>query len=89
MMFSNWLLSETGFPPISGFHIWIDLIDLINLSCEIPLNSTLYKQFWLEMISELLPDTGRDKKADVAFLEKHRKVLPQVIITGSKPFVLE
>jgi hypothetical protein len=43
----------------------------------------------VETIPELLPDTGRDKKADVAFLEKHREVLPQVIVTGSKPFVLE
>lgn len=43
----------------------------------------------VETIPELLPDTGRDKKADIAFLKKHRDVLPQVIVTGSKPFVLE
>jgi uncharacterized protein YbaR (Trm112 family) len=43
----------------------------------------------VETIPELLPDAGRDKKADVAFLRKHREVLPQVILTGSKPFVLE
>ena len=43
----------------------------------------------VETIPELLPDAGRDKKADITFLEKHRDVLPKVIVTGSKPFVLE
>ncbi|MHA2428717.1 MAG: Trm112 family protein [Candidatus Hermodarchaeia archaeon] len=40
-------------------------------------------------IPELLPDSGRDPKADVAFLRKHRKVLPDVIVTGSKPVALD
>jgi uncharacterized protein YbaR (Trm112 family) len=43
----------------------------------------------VETIPELLPDSGRDKKADVVFLQKHREVLPEIILTGSKPFVLE
>jgi uncharacterized protein YbaR (Trm112 family) len=43
----------------------------------------------VETIPELLPDGGRDKKADMKFLKKHRDVLPDVILTGSKPFVLE
>lgn len=43
----------------------------------------------VETIPELLPDAGRDRKADVAFLQKHREVLPKVILTESKPFVLE
>jgi len=43
----------------------------------------------VETIPELLPDAGRDKQADVEFLRAHRDVLPQVILTGSKPFVLD
>ena len=43
----------------------------------------------VETIPELLPDAGRDKNADVEFLRKYRNVLPDVILTGSKPFVLE
>ncbi len=43
----------------------------------------------IETIPELLPDAGRDKKADIAFLQKHRDVLPKVILTGSKPFAIE
>ena len=43
----------------------------------------------IESIPELLPDSGRDQKADLAFLRKHRKVLPDVIVTGSKPFALD
>ncbi len=43
----------------------------------------------IESIPELLPDSGRDQKADVAFLRKHREVLPDVIISGSKPVALD
>ena len=40
-------------------------------------------------IPELLPDGGRDREADLAFLRKHQRVLPQVIVVGSKPFALD
>lgn len=43
----------------------------------------------IESIPELLPDSGRDQKADLAFLRKHRKVLPDVIVMGSKPVSLD
>ena len=40
-------------------------------------------------IPELLPDSGREKSADLAFLRKHRDILPEVIVSGSKPYGLE
>lgn len=43
----------------------------------------------IETIPELLPDSGREKAADLAFLRKYRDVLPDVVVTGSKPFALE
>jgi len=43
----------------------------------------------ISSIPELLPDGGRDREADLAFLRKHQKVLPQVIVVGSKPFALD
>jgi len=43
----------------------------------------------IETIPEMLPDSGREKAADLAFLRKHRDVLPDVILTDSKPFGLE
>jgi uncharacterized protein YbaR (Trm112 family) len=42
----------------------------------------------VETIPELLPDTGRDKNADITFLKKYKDKLPEVIIFESKPFTL-
>jgi uncharacterized protein YbaR (Trm112 family) len=78
--------SEDLMPLVEYFHgLEIQVGAMRCEKCErwYPIGSRV------ETIPELLPDTGRDKKADVAFLEKHREVLPQVIVTGSKPFVLE
>jgi uncharacterized protein YbaR (Trm112 family) len=43
----------------------------------------------IETIPEMLPDSGREKAADLAFLRKHRDVLPAVVVTESKPFALD
>lgn len=40
-------------------------------------------------VPELLPDTQRDKEADLAFLRKHKDVLPEKLLSGSKPFTLK
>lgn len=40
-------------------------------------------------VPELLPDTQRDKEADLAFLRKHKEVLPEKLLSGSKPFTLK
>ncbi len=43
----------------------------------------------IESIPELLPDAGRDEKADLTFLRKHADMLPQVIVSDSKPFAVK
>lgn len=43
----------------------------------------------IESIPEMLPDDGRDQKADLTFLRKYRDALPEVLVYGSKPFALE
>ena len=43
----------------------------------------------ISSIPELLPDGVRDKKADLAFLQKYQGVLPEIIVLGSKPFSLK
>jgi uncharacterized protein YbaR (Trm112 family) len=40
-------------------------------------------------VPELLPDTQRDKEADLAFLRKHKDVLPEKLLSSSKPFTLK
>jgi len=40
-------------------------------------------------IPEMLPDEVRDKQADITFLQNHREELPDIIVSGSKPFTLE
>lgn len=42
----------------------------------------------MEEIPIMLPDELRDKKQDMAFLEKHKKSLPQKIIKDAKPWHL-
>ncbi len=42
----------------------------------------------VETIPELLPDSGRDKNADITFLKKHKDTLPEIILYESKPFTL-
>ena len=78
--------SEDLVPLVDYFHGLEILVGAMRCeTCErwFPIGSRV------ETIPELLPDTGRDKKADIAFLKKYRELLPQVIVTGSKPFVLE
>lgn len=43
----------------------------------------------ISSVPELLPDTERKRKPDVDFLRKHQDVLPESILSGSKPFSIE
>lgn len=77
---------ETLRPLVDYFH-GLEILEGV-LRCErcsrfYPIGSRI------SSIPELLPDGGRDREADVAFLRKHQKTLPKVLLTGSKPFALE
>lgn len=73
-------------PLVDYFH-GIEILEGV-LRCEkcsrfYPIGSRI------SSIPELLPDGGRDREADLAFLRKHQKTLPKVILVASKPFALE
>lgn len=65
-----------------GLEILVGALRCENCTRWYPIGSRI------ESIPELLPDSGREEKADLTFLRMHRDVLPEAIVTGSKPFAL-
>jgi uncharacterized protein YbaR (Trm112 family) len=79
--------SPDALRPLVDYFYGIEILEGV-LRCEkchrfYPIGSRIAS------IPELLPDGGRDREADLAFLRKYQKELPEALLRSSKPYALE
>lgn len=86
-VFSKQKPSTTDLKPLVEYFHGLEII-AGTLRCEkchrwYPIGSRI------SSVPELLPDTERKRKPDIEFLQKFKDILPESILSGSKPFSLE
>ncbi|MFX1562017.1 MAG: Trm112 family protein [Promethearchaeota archaeon] len=86
-VFSQQKPSPTALKPLVEYFHGLEIISG-TLRCEkcqrwYPIGSRI------SSVPELLPDTERKRKPDTSFLRKYQNVLPESILTGSKPFSIK